>query len=253
MEGAGCDQDPNEYLKGQRGNFTQIWAPPGLTTTASADFEQLRLTGKIKSHAIRFDQDMLVKAVKGYKKDSLGTYFFLLPNYAISLRQFGMICVQRCSTHLTNSFSNIKFYLTYALYWVSQGGVRAIAKTPMIYRMLCRSTNSVKEWEEEFMTDYETATKGSSALVAALVRNVVAEVAVALGLIAAGVFNDYINFFDTIDLPTLITEAIHSKFPGEWLTIAILQHTAPRVLQAFGFCADPIAVIRSILLGVDSV
>ena len=85
--------------------------------------------------------------------------------------------------------------------------------------MICRSDHSVAERELQARGPYDTAIKGSSALLAALLRNIIAEIAIALDLDAAAIFNDFKNLFDTMDLAILMEEAIVSNFPLPWLVL----------------------------------
>ena len=47
------------------------------------------------------------------------------------------------------------------------GDCRTVCKTPMLYRMACRADNTVRQWEDNNLQSYDSATKGSSALLAA--------------------------------------------------------------------------------------
>merc|ERR1712194_211641 len=59
------------------------------------------------------------------------------------------------------------------------GGHRTVAKTPVLYRMWGVSRRSViKEWEHDHMLEVDGAAPGKSALDAALLRLLQAEVAV---------------------------------------------------------------------------
>jgi hypothetical protein len=112
-----------------------------------------------------------------------------------------------------------------------------------------RADEEIKVWESNNMSPFDTARKGSSALHAALVRNVKAEVAVKLGKCAASVFIDYEKFFDSIDIPTLLVEAIKVGFPAGKMSFLLQQHLAPRVIQANGFTSRAISVFCSIIAG----
>jgi hypothetical protein len=72
-----------------------------------------------------------------------------------------------------------------------QVGCRTICKTPMLYRMTLRADEEVTNWEKENKQDYDKATTGSSALHAALWRNLMAEVAHWRGEKFANVLNDF--------------------------------------------------------------
>ncbi len=127
---------------------------------------------------------------------------------------------------------------------------RTISKTPVLtYRMPLRADNEVRNWELENKQDYDKASVGSSALLAALKRNLSAEIAHWLGKEFATILNDFDKFFDTVDLKTLMTEAIHSGFPISQLAFALQQHLAPRVLQACKQSSTPVQIVKSILAG----
>ena len=119
----------------------------------------------------------------------------------------------------------------------------------MLYRMNCRCDFSAKHWEKLNLQPYDSACKGSSATTSALIRNLQAEVAHWLGQQSAAVFNDYHNFFDSVDIDRLIYEAILTEFPPVELSLALQQHLAPRIIQASGYCSNPLQVYKSILAG----
>ena len=54
---------------------------------------------------------------------------------------------------------------------------RTVCKTPVLYRMTLRANQSVRAWELANIQPYDKATVGSSALLAALKRNLQAELA----------------------------------------------------------------------------
>lgn len=68
-----------------------------------------------------------------------------------------------------------------ALLGKPNGSVRTVGKTPVLYRMLITADKSVRQWEDNSKRDYDKASAKSSALLAALVRNVIAEVAALVG------------------------------------------------------------------------
>jgi hypothetical protein len=115
--------------------------------------------------------------------------------------------------------------------------------------MPLRADNEVRNWELENKQDYDKASVGSSALLAALKRNLSAEIAHWLGKEFATILNDFDKFFDTVDLKTLMTEAIHSGVPISQLAFALQQHLAPRVLQACKQSSTPVQIVKSILAG----
>ena len=123
------------------------------------------------------------------------------------------------------------------------------SKSPMLYRMAMRGLKGIRQWELEHTQAYDTAKTHSSALYAALIRGLKAEVAVRLNKIPAAIFNDFHQFFDHLDIVELILAAIKCELPMDLLIMALQQHLAPRIIQAQGFCGDPIQVTRSILQG----
>ena len=54
---------------------------------------------------------------------------------------------------------------------------------------------------------------------------------------------------DSLDLVVLMERAILEGFPLQSLYFSLIQHAAPRALQAKGFTSDPVAVHNSILAG----
>ncbi len=129
------------------------------------------------------------------------------------------------------------------------GDYRTICKSPMLYRMALRADSTVRQWEVHTKQEYDTATIGSSALSAALYRNLEMELAKWLGQHALEVYNDFKKFFDTIDIEVLLEEAIAAGFPPADLCLALQQHLAPRVIQANGYSAKPMTIIKSLLAG----
>ena len=67
------------------------------------------------------------------------------------------------------------------------GDTRTITKTPMLYRMILRSDEDIRQWELENSAPFDTAKIGSSALLAALKRNLRAELAYWLDEFSAAV------------------------------------------------------------------
>ena len=108
---------------------------------------------------------------------------------------------------------------------------------------------SIDKWDVDNILEHDTAQKGSSALLAALNRNLDAEIAAALGLESGGFFFDYEKFFDHLDIPILLAECIRLRLPARDIYLTILQHTAPRALQCAGFTSTPRSIVRSILAG----
>jgi len=96
---------------------------------------------------------------------------------------------------------------------------------------------------------FDTAGKGKSALLAAAYRSIKAEVYGQTEDQVITVLHDFEKFFDTLDLPVLIEQALELDFPILDLALTIMQHTAPRNIQCDSFCNKPILLNRSILAG----
>ena len=78
---------------------------------------------------------------------------------------------------------------------------RTITKSPMLYRATMAADEEIKEWELSHSDPFDTAQVGASALLAALKRNLRAEIASWLGQHCISVFNDFNKFFDSLDIP----------------------------------------------------
>ena len=115
--------------------------------------------------------------------------------------------------------------------------------------MALRDDDSVRAWEIHNQQEYDKATIGSSALMAALKRNLAAELAHWLGNVFAAILNDYEKFFDTLDINKLMVNAILCEFPLDQMAFALQQHMAPRVIQADRCSSSPQVIHKSILAG----
>ncbi len=79
--------------------------------------------------------------------------------------------------------------------------------------MCLRHDTSARDREVKNKHEYDSACIGSSALLAALFRNLEMEIAWWLEELSAVIFNDYHKMFDTADVPTLLREAVLMEFP----------------------------------------
>ena len=129
------------------------------------------------------------------------------------------------------------------------GGSRTISKTPVLYRMSLRGRHEVEDWEEDYTGEFDTAGKGKSALLAAAYRSIEAEVYNYTEEQVIGVFHDMAKFFDTIDIPVLVSKAKELEVPVLDIMLTLHQHLAPMIIQCEGFCGEPILITRSILAG----
>eukprot|EP00959_Pyramimonas_sp_CCMP1952_P066719 1392832-Pyramimonas_sp.AAC.1 len=96
---------------------------------------------------------------------------------------------------------------------------------------------------------WDTAMKGSSALQAAMLREVGHEAARSQGLCSVGAHWGLKRFFDSIDPHRLVGFAMNMDYPVHLLYLGVLVHAAPRVLEVGGFVSDIIAPECSILAG----
>ena len=199
---------------------------------------------------MQFETQTFRKVIQSYKKPTLG----------IDLRSLKeLLCLPDAALNLITLALNKSMS---QLVWPHQpmislnpllgkpgGGIRTICKTPMIYRMALRTNTAVPNGEIQNKQPYDSATRGSSALTAALVRNVRAEIASWLKMESAAIFNDYHKFFDTLDIEVLVQEAFNNNFPLQELVLALMQHLAPRIIQVSGCSSGAISVFKSILAG----
>ena len=93
------------------------------------------------------------------------------------------------------------------------GGFRTIAKTPKLYRLWARTRRSpIASWEASLDKPYDSTCKGSSSLIAAATRSVVAEIAVRNDLSVCGLFFDLQKFFDTVRPLPLLSAFVENDF-----------------------------------------
>ena len=81
------------------------------------------------------------------------------------------------------------------------------------------------------MRFWEDAVKGSSALQAGLMRRLLDETTVALGMATATVFWDIEKFYDSVDWTKLVHWALELSFSPSILQVAMSIHEQPRVIR----------------------
>ena len=120
----------------------------------------------------------LKDSIKSYPKETKGVDNFTktdlknLPDFSISELNDNLN-LSRAKTALTyQSLLSLNPCLG-----KPNGTCRTICKTAMLYRMMCRMDNTVKQWEAHVRQPFDSAGKGSSALESALIRNILAELA----------------------------------------------------------------------------
>ena len=251
--------NPTEFLSHQSETWAKYWDPTtdlneedsalGDISSEYNDFRQIALSQPSTSQII-FGVSQLDQSLKGYRKEPKGSDVWT-PSELRSLPETAKAALASSIQSSLRAVASPHQQLISLnpLLGKPNNSCRTICKTPVLYRMTLRADNSVKEWEIANRQTYDKATVGSSALLAALKRNLVAEIAVWLGRRHATVLNDYEKFFDTLDVRQLMIESIYEEFPIDKLAYALQQHLAPRVLQVNGCSSKPLNVSKSILAG----
>jgi len=244
---------PDQFLESQSCSWGKFWNAGNMNyinETVSECFKHFRNAALERSSHIIFGVPQLDSSLKGYRKETLGCDVWK-PS---ELRCLPYVAKSDISESMQSSMRNVasphqNLISLNPLLGKPNKTCRTICKTPVLYRMALRADDSVKNWEVSNKQNYDKATTGSSALLAALGRNLKAEVAFWLGKQFAVVLNDYEKFFDTLDIEQLMVESIHTNFPLERMAYALQQHIAPRVLQSNGCSSKPIQISKSILAG----
>jgi hypothetical protein len=127
---------------------------------------------------------------------------------------------------------------------------RSITLTAGIYRLWCKLRRpQVLEWETGAAGFWDKAVAGSSALQAALQRELRHEVASELGACTGGVYWDMAKFYDTLRPDIVMERAIAMGFPLRTLVLGMMVHQAARALRAGEAYSEPILPAQSILAG----
>lgn len=129
-------------------------------------------------------------------------------------------------------------------------GFRTIAKTPKLYRLWARTRREpIALWEKGLEKPYDSACKGSSALLVASHRALFAEIAHRNGDKVCGTFFDMEKFFDTIAPGPLLDSLRETSFPPIDALMGFQMHVAPRVILVSTVPSEPIRIDASILAG----
>lgn len=243
----------DEFLDFQLDKWENIWAPQEDAHSQSnlvADLNMFREAALDEDVHVSFDAHALKQSLKVYRKDTLGCDNFK----ASELRVFPECALQGVASSLEQAINTIamphQFLLSLnALLGKPSGDSRTVCKTPMLYRMLLRNDQLVRQWEMSNRAPFDSATTGASALLAALKRNLLSEIAHWSGMRSGAMFNDYNKFFDTINISKLLEEAVYCKFPFKQMSFALQQHLAPRMLQTNGYSSRVASIFKSILAG----
>jgi len=246
-------KDCSEFLNEQSASWGKHWDPSNNSHNQHElpiEFRHL-WNAAVGDSTVTFGVAELDKALKGYKKETLGSDMWA-PSEIRAMPPCAKTHLARCVENSLNAVAVPHQSLINLNSLLGKPGFkcRTISKTPVLtYRMPLRADEQVRKWELDNHTDYDKASPGSSALMAALKRNLSAEISHWLGKKFATILNDFDKFFDTVDLQTLMVEAINNKFPLSQLVFALQQHMAPRVLQACKQSSEPIQIFQSILAG----
>jgi hypothetical protein len=110
---------------------------------------------------------------------------------------------------------------------------RPITLTSGLYRLWCKLRKPlVVEWESKSVGFWDRAIAGSSALQAALVRELRHEIANQVGACTGGVYFDMAKFYDSLQTDIVLEKAAGLGFPPMVLYLALMVHMAPRFLRA---------------------
>ena len=130
------------------------------------------------------------------------------------------------------------------------GGSRAIAKTPIFYRIWCILRSPViKQWARDTCPEWDYAAAGKNALTAAATHQWVNELAHASGQVAASTLWDIMKYFDSINWNDVKRVADQLGYPQKDLKLALAMHAAPRILHMAGADSMVMLPTRSILQG----
>ena len=166
-----------------------------------------------------------------------------IPGFPLALAQFFQLVVSH--GEWPDSFcTNLM-----ALLGKPSGGLRTVAKTPMLYRVWCMVSKSAAQAWEDPLPAWDVCRSGTSALEVGLTRLLRTEVATALGDPVSMCFWDMQKFFDTVSHQVLAQEAAAVAFPQLELALAMQQHGGRRYLTYRGGIGRLICPQRSLLPG----
>lgn len=180
---------PNDAVQQDVLHWSSFWQQPGSESSASSVLQamrdrcraELRVETECNMYDIlEFTAKDLFKSVSKYKKVSKGSDHWLASEIAGLPKE--MLEPLPKSTDIAVTSLTWPHQLMLNLMpelGKERGGFRTIAKTPKLYRLSVRTRKSVvQRWENSLVKGYDTACKGSSALMAAADRAVFVEIAV---------------------------------------------------------------------------
>ena len=130
------------------------------------------------------------------------------------------------------------------------GGDRPIALSSLL-QVLWSGIRSppVRSWENGFVKFWDDAVRGSSALQAALLRCLNAEIAQLSGHASLSIFWDMAKFYDSIDLVRLMILGNTAGILARTFMLDMMSHCSPRFLRWCKSCSDIIEVSNGMLAG----
>lgn len=141
-------------------------------------------------------------------------------------------------------------HIAVAMLGKAVGGTCPIALLPMVIRTWEHARRPIiRAWEATGAGFWDDALRGSSALRAAAVRLLWAEVARAEGDQCAAVFWDLEKFYDGLTHRLLAEAAARVGYPATILRLTIDADTTPRYIRVGGCWAQPILPANGILPG----
>ena len=176
---------------------------------------------------------------------------------------WAMVFVKKLPRELAQCFCDVLNKVQLHMVWALQllcnlislipkalGGQRAIAKTPMLYRLWnVMRTPGVKAWAETIVGEWDFAASGKSAMFSAAVRSWTNELGILAGKHTATILWDVDKFFDSIDPEIVLREGISLQYPPLDLVLALAMHLAPRFLVLDGMISACIVSLVSIIAG----
>ena len=163
------------------------------------------------------------------------------------------ICIGDIADAMESSYKRVAIphqnLITISAVLGKRKGHRTIGLLPMVWSISNRIRKQVKTWESTNCLGYDAAKKGSSALTAALCRNLLVEISYWLDLASTLVLLDFAKFFDTMDPVYLMKEAKNYDYPLVDLLSAMQQHLAPRIIRLLRCHSQPIQINNSIIAG----
>ena len=245
---------PNKFMESQKQKWEKIWSPSLSKDELAAIAHNI---STFRKHALEnvdltpHTPENYKKAIKNYGKDTQGVDMWKISD----LKQLPDLLISNITDCCVKAVKHVALphqtlISLNACLGKPSGDTRTVTKTPMLYRIMNKVMKpSITRWESQHNGTHNTCAKGISAIGAAAIRNLIAEIAHWLNFEVISAFNDLWKFYDSVDIASLLVEAVHTEYPPAELCLALQQHLAPRVIQCSGFSGEPFIINRSILAG----